>query len=135
MVEPSIPPIRAWLELDGSPRYQVARFQTIAPISPARMIFSPDSLTKRSLLTMPLAIVAATLKEMKAPTKLSAAAQRTATLGLSARVETTVAIELAVSWKPLVKSNSRATAIRAMRVNQSIDSSGFRGCSCRLKNH
>ena len=30
-----MPPISAWLELDGSPKYQVIRFQVIAPTSPA----------------------------------------------------------------------------------------------------
>ena len=123
MAEPSIPPTSAWLELDGRPRYQVVRFQTIAPINPARMIFKPDSPTKSRSLTMPLAIVAATLKEMKAPAKLSAAAQRTATRGERARVETAVAIELAVSWKPFVKSNKKAIATTATRVVQSISCS------------
>ena len=31
--EPHIPPTNPWLELDGSPTYQVIRFQTIAPVS------------------------------------------------------------------------------------------------------
>jgi hypothetical protein len=41
--------------------------------------------------------------------KLKNAAQTTATPGESTRVETTVAIELALSWKPLMKSKSSAT--------------------------
>ena len=73
--------------------YHVIRFQVIAPTSPARMIFSVIA----SGFTMPFATVAATLKKKKAPTKLSTAALRTATRGESARVETLVAIELAVS--------------------------------------
>ena len=36
IAEPSTPPISAWLELDGRPRYHVTRFQVIAPTSPAR---------------------------------------------------------------------------------------------------
>ena len=36
MAEPRMPPISAWLELDGRPRYHVTRFQVIAPTSPAR---------------------------------------------------------------------------------------------------
>ena len=60
--------------------------------------------------TIPLATVAATLKEMKAPTKLRTAAIATAWRGESARVETLVAIEFAVSWKPFVKSKNSATA-------------------------
>src|SRR6266700_1016261 len=63
--EPTTPPIRAWEELEGSPRYQVARFQKIAPTSPANttvgVITSP--------LTTSLATVAATASEMKAPRK------------------------------------------------------------------
>jgi hypothetical protein len=49
-----------------------------------------------------LATVLATcdLKIRKAR-KLKAAAQTTATRGVSTRVETTVAMELAASWKPL----------------------------------
>jgi len=39
---------------------------------------------------------------------LSAAAMATAIFGLSAPVAIVVAIALAVSWKPLVKSNPRA---------------------------
>ena len=40
----------------------------------------------------------------------------TAIRGVNARVETLVAIELAVSWKPFVKSKKRATATTATRV-------------------
>src|SRR5262249_12769781 len=43
-------------------------------------------------------------------TKLKNAAQRTATRGDRTRVETTVAIELAASWKPLMTSKMSATA-------------------------
>src|SRR3954453_9486638 len=95
-----MPPMRAWLELEGRPRYQVIKFQVIAPTSPARTIFSVIA----SGSTIPLATVAATLRETNAPAKLRTAADRTASRGESARVETLVAIEFAVSWKPLVKS-------------------------------
>ena len=64
----------------------------------------------RSACTMPLAIVAATSSDRKAPTKFSTAARPTATRGGIARVEIEVATALAVSWKPLVKSNARAVA-------------------------
>ena len=57
---------------------------------------------------MPVAIVAATLSEMKAPTKLSAAAIVTAARGGIARVEIEVATTFAVSWKPFVKSKASA---------------------------
>jgi hypothetical protein len=66
--------------------------------------------------TMPFAIVAATAIETNAPAKLSTAALATAMRGLSARVETLVAIELAVSWKPFVKSKNSATATTATSV-------------------
>src|SRR6476659_6867046 len=112
IADPITPPISAWLELDGSPRYQVTRFQVIAPTSPARMMSSVIP----SGSTMPLAIVAATLNEMKAPTKLRIAAIKTALRGERARVETLVAIEFAVSWKPFVKSKNSATTTTAMRV-------------------
>ena len=32
---PTRPPIRAWEDDEGSPKYQVSRFQAIAPKSPA----------------------------------------------------------------------------------------------------
>ena len=69
-----MPPISAWLELDGSPRYQVIRFQVIAPTRPARTTSSVITLGS----TIPFATVAATLSETKAPAKLSTAASSTA---------------------------------------------------------
>src|SRR3954452_11353575 len=98
-VAPTIPPISACEDEDGSPNHQVIRFQAIAPMSPANTVWSvtePES-------TIPLAIVAATANDKNAPTKFSPAAITTAARGDSARVETDVAIEFAVSWKPLVK--------------------------------
>src|SRR3954447_5012773 len=63
---PTTPPIRACDELEGNPRYQVARFQTIAPTRPANTtvgVIAPASTTS-------LATVAATASEMNAPAKL-----------------------------------------------------------------
>ena len=57
---------------------------------------------------MPLAMVAATVTERNAPIRFSTAARPTAMRGRSARVAMVVAIAFAVSWKPLVKSNTRA---------------------------
>ena len=57
---------------------------------------------------MPVAIVAATASDRNAPTKFRPRPSSTATRGDIARVETDVAIEFAVSWKPLVKSNASA---------------------------
>ena len=110
--EPMIPPMSAWLELDGRPKSQVTRFHVMAPTSPA-------STTLRSIAswsTMPVAIVAATSNDTNAPATLRIAAIRTADLGLIARVETVVAIEFAVSWKPFVKSKKSATATTATSV-------------------
>src|SRR5262249_45331320 len=111
-IAPTTPPIRAWELLDGSPKYQVTRFQTIAPTRPAKTIVVVTSLWS----TMSLAIVEATSSDRKAPTKFSTAAGATATRGLSGRVEIEVATTLAVSWKPLVKSNASAVATTMRRM-------------------
>ena len=68
--DPTTPPIRACDELDGSPKYQVARFQAIAPTRPANTIVGVIT----SATTTSSATVAATSSEMKAPTKLRIAA-------------------------------------------------------------
>ena len=60
------------------------------PVAPSGSVASPD------------AIVRATAVPVNAPTKFAVADMRIACAGLSARVETEVAIELAVSWKPLM---------------------------------
>src|SRR5262245_17407899 len=95
---PAIPPTRACDELLGSPSQKVMRFHTIAPIRAAKITPIDSTLW----LTTSLAMVAATLvpKTRKA-TKLKNAAHATAVRGESTRVDTTVAIELAASWKPL----------------------------------
>src|SRR3954447_1011112 len=111
IVAPTIPPIKACEDEDGRPNHQVARFQAIAPIRPANTVSSvivPAS-------TMPLAIVAATSSDRKAPTKFSVAVIATATRGVIARVDTDVAIAFAVSWKPLVKSKAIAVATTIQR--------------------
>src|SRR5690349_7240122 len=96
--EPTTPPIRACEELDGNPNHQVIRFQAIAPIKPAKTIVGVIT----SASTTSLATVAATLIEMKAPTKLRMAAKAIATCGRAAPVEIEVATTLAVSWNPFV---------------------------------
>ena len=90
---PTRPPMSACDELEGSPKYQVARFHAMAPMRPAKttvVVTSSDS-------TMPWATVAATFSEMKAPAKFRTADSSTAERGDIARVETEVAIALAVS--------------------------------------
>src|SRR6478672_5378583 len=67
---PTTPPMSAWDELDGSPKYQVMRFQEMAPMRPAKTtvgVIAPA-------LTTSWATVAATASEMKAPAKFSTAA-------------------------------------------------------------
>ena len=101
-----MPPISACEDDDGTPNHHVTRFQAIAPTRPAKItvvVTTPAS-------TIPLATVAATVIEMNAPTKFRIAATPTATFGFSAPVAMVVAIALAVSWKPFVKSNTSATA-------------------------
>jgi hypothetical protein len=110
---PPMPPTSAWLELDGRPTNQVSRFHVIAPTRPARMMSSVIA----SATTMPVATVAATLMEANAPAKFSTAAVRTPMRGEIARVDTDVAIEFAVSWKPFVKSKNRATTTSATSAN------------------
>ena len=117
IADPTTPPMSAWLELEGRPMYHVIRFHVIAPTRPARTMSSVIA----SESTRPLAIVAATLKETNAPAKLRTADMRTASRGESARVETLVAIEFAVSWKPFVKSKKSATATTATSVRSSME--------------
>src|ERR671915_2371459 len=59
---PTTPPIKACEELEGRPKYQVIRFQAIAPIKPVKT--TVGVITEAS--TTSLATVAATLIEMKA---------------------------------------------------------------------
>ena len=86
------------------PSSQVSRFQMIPPARPAATTASVTLLTE----TRPLAIVAATARDRKAPTKFRTPEMATATRGGSAPVAMDVAIAFAVSWKPLVKSKPRA---------------------------
>src|SRR5579884_654927 len=90
---PITPPIRACEELEGSPKYHVMRFHTIAPVRPANVIVS----VTLAVATMQLATVAATFSEMNAPAKFSTAAMPMAVRGDSARVDIEEATTLAVS--------------------------------------
>ena len=62
------------------------------------------------MIPFPIVVATATLKT-KAPIKFQNAAIKTAFLGDSTFVATTVAIEFAESWKPLIKSNTSAITI------------------------
>src|SRR5262245_47120956 len=58
-------------------------------------------------------VFATAVPNVNAAMKLKNAAHTTALPGVSTRVETTVAMELAASWKPLMKSKISATRISA----------------------
>src|SRR5574342_772612 len=143
-VAPIIPPARAWDEEEGSPHHQVRRFQTMAPTSEANTTTStaskPRAFSMSKWMT-PLPMVFATwssppMKAGSAATKLKKAAQPTATSGASTRVETTVAMELAASWKPLMKSKASATRTRRMTTARSMAEVGpGRSGSAVLQDH
>ena len=101
---PTIEKTRAWLELEGMPYHQVTRFQAIAEKSAA--ITSCCVASSGEMIPDPT--VSATAVPVSAPTTFSTAAIRTAWPGVSTRVATEVAIALAVSWNPLMKSKARA---------------------------
>ncbi|OPY16238.1 MAG: hypothetical protein A4E74_01962 [Syntrophus sp. PtaB.Bin075] len=91
---PISPPISAWDELLGNPKYQVMRFQIMAALSVAKM--SRLSIMRGSMMPVPIVLATGTPIKRKA-IKLKNAAQRTAYFGESTRVETTVAMEFAES--------------------------------------
>ena len=96
---PAYAPIRAWDELVGSASHQVSRFQRIAPVRPAKITGSVTIW----MSTVPWPTVDATaVPNTNAAMKLKNAAQMTAFPGERTRVETTVAIEFAASWNPLM---------------------------------
>src|SRR4051794_15308023 len=79
---PTSPPMSACDDDDGSPKYQVIRFQAIAPTRAANTTCSPPDPVGGSM--MPLPTVAATLVEMSAPTRFITAASPSAMRGVSA---------------------------------------------------
>ncbi len=90
----------------GSAHHHVRRFHTIAPTSAAKM--SVASTTAGFTMSLPI-VLATRVSSENAATKLKNAAHATAIFGVRTRVPTTVAIEFAASWKPLMKSNASAT--------------------------
>src|SRR5690606_9011820 len=104
---PIRPPIRACDDDEGSPNHQVIRFQVMPPISAHRISCEPTSTTPASI--RPDAIVLATAVPARAPIRFMLAARPTACIGDSTLVATTVAMEFAVSWKPLMYSKVSAT--------------------------
>src|SRR3954453_2662347 len=97
---PTSPPTSAWEEEDGSPKYQGMRFQRIGPTRAARMTVRPAGPAGGWMILS--ATVAATSVESRAPPRLATAARVRAARGVSARVETALAIAFAASWNPLV---------------------------------
>src|SRR3989441_8162596 len=121
---PARPPMRACDDDTGSPSHQVSRFHAMAPTRPPRM-------TQRSMATgstTPLPTVVATFTpKPNAATKLKKAAQATATFGDRVPVDTTVATELAASWKPFRKSKTSATRMMAMTESRAWSMGGSPG--------
>src|SRR5829696_2386496 len=111
---PAKPPISACDEEVGRPSHQVRKFQATAPTSPAK---TTASLTTAGSTVLPTVLATPVWKTKKAA-KLKKAAQMTAMRGVSTRVETTVAIELAASWNPLVKSNTSASRTMATTLSR-----------------
>src|SRR5207253_1101524 len=110
---PAKAPISACDELVGRPQRHVIQSHVKAAARPAKM--SGRSITSGFTMPFPMVVATATPKP-KAATKLKKAAQATAARGVSTRVDTTVAIEFAASWKPFMKSKARATRIRRARM-------------------
>src|ERR1700716_1052013 len=108
---PTRPPTEGWVELLGSPAYQVTRFHTVAPSRAAMM--TPTVGWASSLAIVLETALPKKMTVTRAPTRLKTADIGTAILGERARVEMEVAMALAVSWKPLVKSKTSAAAMAA----------------------
>ncbi len=108
----------AWLEELGRPTYHVMMFQTIAPSSALRM--RCGSTTEGTIRPLPI-VLATAVPTTNAAAKLKTAAHTTATPGESTRVETTVAMELALSWNPLMKSKTSAIRTIASTYATSCD--------------
>ena len=109
-----MPPTSACEDELGMPNHQVMRFQVMAPTSAAMMT---TSLTILADCTMSPPIVLATPVLIIAPAKFNTADMMIATAGGTARVDTQVAMALAVSWKPFTKSKAKARIItRNMRI-------------------
>ena len=109
---PHRPPISACEDDDGRPSHQVIRFQVMPPPSAHSSTWAVTFTT--SVSTSPEEIVFATAVPAKAPIRFMLAARITALPGDSTLVATTVAIELAVSWNPLMYSKTSAVMTTTM---------------------
>src|SRR5262245_58282327 len=83
---------------------------------------------------MPVPIVVATLRwNTNTAAKLKNAAQATAWCGFSTPVDTMVAMELAASWKPLMKSKASATRTRKTTTARPITAGSIAASSRMLE--
>src|SRR6266568_7575348 len=110
---PQSPPMREWLELDGKPNHHVAMFHANAAMTAQSTVDIVTTLVS----TSPFPIVEATAPPRNAPVKLKNAAIAIAWRGVRTRVETTVAIAFAASWKPLLYSKMTAARMTEMKVS------------------
>src|SRR3954447_9788038 len=94
MAAPTSPPISACDDEDGRPKYQVMRFQAIAPTTAENTTTRPCDVSGASMM---LPTVLATFTETREPARLKTAASASADRGDSARVDTDVAIAFAAS--------------------------------------
>src|SRR3569623_63808 len=109
MPAPASPPISACDDDDGRPHHHVSRFHTIALARPE--ITTHTNAWSLGWIVTIFAIVFATPSwKMNSATKLNTVAHSTASRGDSTRGDTTVAIEFAASWNPLMMSKTSATA-------------------------
>src|SRR5438477_4428406 len=113
---PQRPPIRAWLELEGKPNHQVVMFQMNAASTAASTVH----IVTISVSTKPFPTVVATAPPRSAPVRLKNAAIAIACRGVSTLVETTVAMALAASWKPLLYSKITAARTTMRKSNMAI---------------
>src|SRR5512146_937651 len=99
MPAPSRPPMSAWDELEGMPKYQVSTFQATADAS-AATTSAIDSLGLGGRLSTwaPMVVATATPKR-KGPRNSATAVIVSACRGESARDEIIVATMLELSWK------------------------------------
>lgn len=99
---------RAWDELVGSHKNQVMRFQQTAPRSQQKI--TQGVIIFVSIIPFPI-VFATSVPTTAIARKLKNVAQITAYFGDKTLVDTTVAIEFALSCIPFVKSNTRAIII------------------------
>src|SRR5260370_28963695 len=116
--------MRAWDELVGRPRMSVIVFQVMAPRRPARRTFS-STISMRPI-TLPMVLETAVPKT-KAAMKFEKAAQATARNGVSTRVETSVAMEVAASCQPFENSKVRVRKITMRRREKLVKRGNPRG--------